>query len=235
MPIRNYGVLKGRVLRGIPEHRLATPHFEVLVDAAGVRFRVAVDTRSADRRRPDLLFFCDEDFRHPLTDRLPTLADGFHPVGRGAGLDYVRGGFVQRDQMRPLPLDLPGRDNDLNEKVGRWVDRAAGDASVACYAFGGRWGPEPQRRDAVFGFLPGNGLHDVHMNQGNAPGRHAHDNGAGQDGALLFQLERENRWIAVFLAFQSQSWQTDELGDVAQPYPAFSRDEPGSWRHRRRR
>jgi uncharacterized protein YukJ len=236
MPIRNFGVLKGRVLRGIAEHHVRTPHYEILVDAAGVQFRVAVDTRSADHGRPDLLFASDEDFRHPLTERLATVEDGFHPIGAGAGLDYVRGGFVERGKMHAIPSDLPGPDNDLNEKVGRWVDRAAADPSIAMYAFGGRWGPEPQRRDAIFRFLPGNGLHDVHMNQGSPPGRHAHDNGAGQDGALLFHLEREDRWIALFLAFQSQSWQTDERGDVPglQAAAPFT-ENPPHHRHGRRR
>ena len=235
MPIRNYGVLNGRVVRGIAEHNVRTPHYEILVDAGGVRFRVAVDTRSYDHGRPDLLFACDENFRHPLTERLATLGDGFDPIGAGAGLDYVRGGFVERGRMHAIPSDLPGPDNDLNEKVGRWVDHAAADRSIALYAFGGRWGPEPQRRDAIFGFLPGNGLHDVHMNQGNPPGRHAHDNGAGQDGALLFHLEREDRWIALFLAFQSQRWHTDEWGDVASLQPAAPFDEPPSRHHRRGR
>ena len=234
MPIRNYGVLKGRVLRGVPEYRLHTPHYEILVEADGVEFRVAVDTRSKERGQPDLLFACDEDFRHPLTDRLRETSPGFHPIGAGAGLDYVRGGFVTREQMHPLPMDFPGPDNDLNEKVGHWVRHAASDPGAAIYAFGGRWGPEPQRRDQVFGFLPGNGLHDVHMNQGSPPGRHAHDNGAGQDGALFFHLPREDRWIALFLAFQSQSWHTDDRGHALQPHGA--RDgRYGSWRGRRRR
>ncbi|MBV9109786.1 MAG: YukJ family protein [Gemmatimonadetes bacterium] len=235
MPIRNYGVLKGRVVRGIAEHHERTPHYEILVDAAGVQFRVAVDTRSNDHGRPDLLCACDEDFRHTLTDRLATVGDGFHPLGAGAGLDYVRGGFVERGQMRVIPADLPGPDNDLNEKVGRWVDRAAADASIALYVFGGRWGPEPERRDAIFGFLPGNGLHDVHMNQGSPPGRHARDNGAGQDGAILFHLQGEDRWIALFLAFQSQSWHTDERGDVTglRPIEPFADDPPRHHHHHR--
>jgi len=57
------------------------------------------------------------------------------------------------------------------------------------------------------------------MNQGNPPGRHAHDNGAGQDGALFFHLPREDRWIALFLAFQSQSWDTNEHGHTLEPHP----------------
>ncbi|HET7232715.1 MAG TPA: YukJ family protein, partial [Longimicrobium sp.] len=196
MPIRNYGVLKGRVIRGIPERGGHTPHYQVLVDADGVDFRVAVDTR-AKGGAPDLLFFSEPEFEHSFLERLLALEDGFHPLepNRESGaLDYVRGSLVRREQMRPLPVDKPGRDNDLNEKIGALVDRAMADLDARMYAFGGRWGPEPQTADAEFGFLPGNGLHDVHMNQGNPPGRHAHDNGAWQDGALLFHFPDERRW-----------------------------------------
>ena len=218
MPIRNYGVVKGRVVRGIPERHGRTPHFQVRVSADGVHFRVSVDIRSASGQ-PDLLFYADGDFRHSFLERLIGLEDGFHPLepNRESGaLDYVRGSLVRREQMRPLPVDLPGRDNDLNEKIGSLVDRAAADLDARLYAFGGRWGPEPQTPDAEFGFLPGNGLHDVHMNQGNPPGRHAHDNGPWQDGALLVHFPRQDRWTAVFLAFQSQSW------SAAEPHPVHA-------------
>lgn len=208
MPIRNYGVLKGRVVRGLPERHGRTPHYQVRVDADGVPFRVAVDTRSTGGR-PDLLYYEDRDFRHSFLERLLALDDGFHPLDptrESGALDYVRGSLVSRDRMRPLPVDLPGRDNDLNEKIGSVIDAAQADASARLYAFGGRWGPEPQTPDAEFRFLPGNGVHDVHMNQGNPPGRHAHDNGPWQDGALLVHFPRRGTWTALFLAFQSQSW-----------------------------
>lgn len=217
MPIRTYGVLKGRVVRGVPERRGRTPHVQVLVDAGGTQFRVAIGTRSASGE-PDLLFFADPDFRHSLLERTVELEDGFHrlePSRESGALDYVRGSLVTHEQMRPLPVDLPGRDNDLSEKIGSLVDRAKADPAARLYAFGGRWGPEPQQRDVEFGFLPGNGLHDVHMNQGNPPGRHAHDNGAWRDGALLIHFPRQDRWTALFLAFQSQQWTVvddDEAG-----------------------
>jgi hypothetical protein len=77
------------------------------------------------------------------------------------------------------------------------------------YAFGERWGPEPGTPDKVFGFRPGNGIHDIHMNQGNE-GRFAGDNGVWQDGALLIHFPAQSQWVAFFLAFQSQSWHTDD-------------------------
>ena len=83
------------------------------------------------------------------------------------------------------------------------------------YAFGERWGPEGQR-DKVFGFQPGNGVHDIHMNQGNAA-RFVADDGVRQDGALLIHHPGENRWCALFLAFQSQALHTDDETGHALP------------------
>jgi uncharacterized protein YukJ len=207
MPIHNYGVLKGRVVRGKPERRGSTPHYQILV-AAGPLFRVAVDTRSKDGA-PDLLVALHHDFHHPMLESFEALADGFHPLAparESGAIDYVRGSLVLREEMRPLPVDVPGPDNDLNERIGALVNRAQADRAARLYGFGGRWGPEPHRADAEFGFEPGNGLHDVHMNQGSPPGRHQHDNGAWQDGALFFHFPAEARWTALFLAFQSQQW-----------------------------
>jgi len=208
MAIHDYGVVKGRVIQGIPEHGGRTPHFHALLDAGGTRFRLSIGTR-AKGGAPELLYFEDRAFDHPMLEWLMELEDGFHPLASTAesgALDYVRGRLVTRGQMRPIPSEKPGRDNDLNEKIGALVERADADLDARVYAFGGRWGPEPEIADAEFGFLPGNGVHDVHMNQGNPPGRHTHDNGAWQDGALLAHFPRQREWTALFLAFQSQSW-----------------------------
>ena len=69
-------------------------------------------------------------------------------------------------------------------------------------------GPEPAA-DKIFGFRPGNGVHDIHMNQGNS-GRLSSDDGVWQDGGLLIHLPGESRWVGIFLAFQSQAWHTDD-------------------------
>jgi hypothetical protein len=89
------------------------------------------------------------------------------------------------------------------------------------YAFGERWGPEPNARDKYFGFKPGNGIHDIHMNQGSVEEFQKY-NGVWQDGGMLIHLPSDDRWVAVFLAFQSQCWHTDDemgncTGDVDQP------------------
>jgi hypothetical protein len=94
------------------------------------------------------------------------------------------------------------------------------DPRALVYAFGQRWGPEAAR-DKYFGFLPGNGIHDIHMNQGNV-GRFVDDDGVWQDGGLLIQFPDQRQWTAVFLRFQSQSWHTDDRTGHA----AASIDDP---------
>ena len=56
------------------------------------------------------------------------------------------------------------------------------------------------------------------MNQGNRD-EHWHDNGIWSDGGLIFQWPSGiDRWSAIFLAFQTQSWHTDDRGNPI-PYP----------------
>lgn len=47
------------------------------------------------------------------------------------------------------------------------------------------------------------------MNQGNVE-KWKGDNGIWQDGGILIHFEKEEEWVGIFLAFQSQSWCTDE-------------------------
>jgi uncharacterized protein YukJ len=209
MPLRSYGVLRGRVIDSRAESGADTPHFQVHVRAAGTDFRVAVNVRS-QQAPPDLLCLTDEAFGHPLLSGLEALPEGFTDIPSGAGtlaLDFIRGNLFDRTAMRPVPATDVGPDNDLADTLGHFTDRARADPTAAVFAFGERWGPEDGVPDKVFGFSPGNGVHDIHMNQGNN-GRFAGDDGVWQDGALLFRFA--GQWVAVFLAFQSQSWHTDD-------------------------
>jgi len=111
--------------------------------------------------------------------------------------------------MRALPATEPGPDNDLADSLDHYVHRALGDPGARIYAFGERWGPENGKPDKVFGFAPGNGMHDIHMNQGNS-GAFVADDGVWQDGGLLLHFPGADQWVGVFLAFQSQAWHTDD-------------------------
>jgi uncharacterized protein YukJ len=210
VPISGYGVLKGRAIDAKREDNQSTPHYQVHVLAAGVHFRLAVNVKS-QASPSELLFLVDDSFQHPVTTHLPELADGFKQLASAPGgqaLDYIRGNLFNRLDMRLLPPSAPGPDNDLSDQIEHYVKRAIQETTSKIYAFGQRFGPE-QAKDKIFGFQPGNGVHDIHMNQGNvAP--FLGDDGVWQDGGLLFQFPSTKQWVAVFLAFQSQAWHTDD-------------------------
>ena len=210
--LRLYGVLKGRVVAGRPERGADSAHYQVRVRAANVDFRIAIDVLSKVSAS-ELQFLAAETFEHPVTAGLPALGEGFHEIPRrrgGIALDYARGNLFDRTALRPIPATAPGPGNDLADIVDRYVTRAAADPDARVYAFGERWGPESTKPDKVFGFLPGNGVRDIHMNQGNAA-RFVADDGVWQDGGLLFHFPTEDQWVAIFLVFQSQSFHTDDV------------------------
>jgi uncharacterized protein YukJ len=211
--LRNYGALRGRPVAARTERVDDQPHYQIHVVARGGRsYRVAVNVQGADRSA--LLFFANEDFQHPLTSRLESLASGYSTLQRAAGgvaLDFVRSDVVQRSAMRTVAADVLGPDNDLNEYIDRYVQLAIHAAHAEIFALGEPWGPEPRKADPVFRFMPGGGMHNVHMNQGNVA-RHRGEDGVWQDGALFIHLPEQPRWIAIFLAFQSQAWLTDVRG-----------------------
>lgn len=210
MPLKKYGVLKANVV----DMRLASganPHYQVHIVDETTDYRIAVNVQSQDGSQVE--YVVEPWFEHPLLEGLHELPLGFKELGGsgpgGLALDYIRGNLLDKTEFVPLPFSAPGPDNDLNEKLDHYVQRAMADESALIYAFGERWGPEANKKDKIFGFLPGNGIHDIHMNQGNDPG-HKRDDGVWQDGGLLFQFPNANQWVAIFLRFQSQAWHTDE-------------------------
>jgi uncharacterized protein YukJ len=229
MPLKRYGVLRGGIIDARREDDPETPHYQVHVLADGTSYRVAVNVKS-QMSPSELLFLVDDRFRHPVITGLPGLPHGFTQLQREPGslaLDFIRGNLFDRLRLRTLPPNLPGPDNDLSDLVEHYVARASQERGSEVYAFGERWGPEQDKRDKIFGFVPGNGIHDIHMNQGNHP-QFARDDGVWQDGALLFHFPSTDQWVAVILAFQSQSWHTDDITGhaITEPGPVPGPAEP---------
>jgi uncharacterized protein YukJ len=214
MPLNRYGVLKAAAV----DHRPATEddeHHHIHLVAGGPsrreHYRAAVPTRST-QEPPDLLYLADEDFRHVVTGGMADLADGYTrllPKAGSCALDFVRDNLFDHRQMRAVPGNQSGPDNDLGEVVHHYLQRAVADPDARVYVLGQAWGPLAGTPDGAFGFVPGQGIHDVHFNQGSA-GEHAATDGVRQDGALLVHLPAERRWVAFFLAFRSQAWNTDD-------------------------
>jgi uncharacterized protein YukJ len=229
MSLKKYGVLKGKATDSI----LATPnneHFQIKIEASGVLHRIAINVKSK-LAPPEVLFYMDEDFHHAILQDIldEELAPGFSQLDsrpNTIALDFIRRNMFSIEDMKPIPFNKPGADNDLNEKLGFYVDQAIADGDAVVYAFGEKWGPEPGKNDKYFGFEPGNGIHDIHMNQGNS-GQFKKDNGVYQDGGLFIHFPSRNKWIAVFIAFQVQAWHTDDLtGDPLNDIPIDDDNQP---------
>lgn len=78
MPLKNYGVMKGRVIGSRPGTG-PSPHYQINVVAGSTQYRVAVNVKS-QLAPSELLYLIVEDFRHPLTVGLPELSHGFSEV-----------------------------------------------------------------------------------------------------------------------------------------------------------
>jgi uncharacterized protein YukJ len=212
MPIQNYGVLKGHAERGelVFDRDGKNPHFRIYLQGRLNPAQIDVNVESSDGS--EVLYEINRTFAPPSPDALNELPSAFTPVDRVAGglaLDYVRqrigGNFmVQRSDMTPLPIPKKGStSSDLQNAVIQLLSQMAKDAESTLYAFGS-------------GYADSNGasgIHNIHMNQGNAAGNFEGDNGTWQDGALFINLPSNNQWIALFIGFQTESWNTDAQGN----------------------
>jgi uncharacterized protein YukJ len=211
MPLARYGVLKGKAIErmyGAGEN----PHYQVHVIDDQTDYRIAINVKSKVEPS-ELEYLVDDRFQHAILEKVSAFPLGFTSLAstpESGALDLIRGNLFDRSRMVPLPHNLPGFDNDLNEKIDGVVQRAMATEDSLIYAFGQRWGPEADKKDKYFGFLPGNGIHDIHMNQGNVP-QFVKDDGVWQDGGLLIHFPSQGQWVGIFLKFQSQTWHTDDV------------------------
>ncbi len=211
MPIQDYGVLKARPQQGV-QATAASPHYQILVvDANETKYRIAVNVESQNQP-VDLQYYIASNFQNTITSQLSTLPSTFTALTSqpgGLALDYVRGSLFpisQVDQLFAIAAE-----NTLSQLLDTHIQQAIADPNGFICAFGQRW-PETNTPDQPFGFVPDNGIHDIHMNQGDTDSSFSSENGSWQDGALLIYLPSTQQWTAIFLKFQSQSWQTDANG-----------------------
>lgn len=221
MPITNYSVLAGDPVSGKVVTGSST-HYQITMNAPGGPFTVAVNIQSVDGS--EVLYAIEEGFTPPDIAGLLALPMGMttlKSVPGGLALDYVRSQvsgaqMITREQMTLLPqINSQGSKEDqmlararasaLQNAVVTLLNMTIADKDGVIYAFGSSYADEGKV----------DGIHDIHMNQGNPVNNHGGDNGIWQDGALLIHLPSKNTWTAVFIAFQTESWTTDSNGNPA--------------------
>ncbi len=216
MPINQYSVLKGDPQSGAVSPS-ARPHYLIEVDANGTNWQIAVNVESdvGTGSSAQVLYKLDENWTPPDAAMLTALPVGVTALAgkdTNPAIDYLRSRadnqpnqpLVTRAQLTPLPL--PGKTDaqNLHNAVIEYLNQAIADKNGTVYAFGAL-------------YTTGNGIHDIHMNQGNPKTDHSGDNGIWQDGLLVFQMPAGNngagQWVAIYIAFQEQVWATDATGN----------------------
>jgi uncharacterized protein YukJ len=234
--VPSYGVLRGVVVaHGREDGDPESPHLQLIVVANGQRWRCAVNVLSSDKKAsPDekevRFAIIDPLVGHPILSRLNDLAEGFTPLRDrrpGQTLDFVREPLFAFEDMRHLPFFSPGVGDDLQDLLEVYVDKAEGRPAQEAEVF--VWGSKfsGDRRPPDIQFDTRQGVHNIHMNQGNPrDGGHAGDNGVFQDGGLIFRFA--DRFVGVFLKFESQSFQTDDqTGMPLEGAPPIVTPRPG--------
>jgi uncharacterized protein YukJ len=217
----DYGVLKGRIIeaRRAEQVRGGKPHYHVIVETSpGVKWRCPVNVRSVDGSE---VWYRIEDplTSHPILQELEQLPSGLRALPNhkpGLTLDYIREPLFDRGLMNHLPFNVAGPNDDIQDEFEVRIRDVQADAHGGVCVFGSFWRHQQFEADQDFG--TDQGVHDVHMNQGN-DSRHRQDDGIFQDGGLLFHLPGRHMWVGFFLAFNSQVWATDDHGHRLPGFP----------------
>ncbi|KAL4885802.1 hypothetical protein BJY04DRAFT_179221 [Aspergillus karnatakaensis] len=221
MPVDNYGVWKGHVVRYTVEQRQDDPKSPQLSlyfhdqESREPKYdpsfrhrdrqipglcRAAINVKSGEPRDSRLVYWVNHQIDlNPLIDKLDRLDLGFHPLDKNEpkefGLDYIRNSLFNTTNGRLLPHDIPGQFSTIIDVLEPNIKQAA-DENATVYVFGSRFHTEHE-------------IHNIHMNQGNSRQFHG-DDGVYQDGSLLFHFKASGEWLGVFLAFASQAVHTDD-------------------------
>jgi uncharacterized protein YukJ len=210
-----YGVLRGHPDRYTREDNVSSPHLQIRVlEDGGQPWRVAVNVQS-DTGSDVAFWVVDPLIGEPVLASLPALASGFSAAAPNAGqaLDYVKAPLFDFTLGRVLPPTGSANSDDLQDLLSLYLDQCKA-AGGQMYAFGAKFDQNLHKPvDTDFGNLDGlHGIHDIHMNQGNV-GQHAGDNAVFHDGGII--LAFPDRFLGLFLAFQTQRVPTDSAGNAA--------------------
>jgi uncharacterized protein YukJ len=147
---------------------------------------------------PRLVYWISRRYEAPILQGLREFEPGFNDLGSDReerGLDFIRGNIVDLKKANLADHDVAGPDNDVIDYITPILDQAISHQATI-YIFG-----EP--------YVSKDGIHDVHMNQGNSEKRSMSDNGVWQDGGIILHFPDEH-WESIFLAFAVQKVHTDD-------------------------
>ncbi|EMD01222.1 hypothetical protein BAUCODRAFT_29663 [Baudoinia panamericana UAMH 10762] len=204
--IENYSVWKGTPISYVAQtlQQDRSPHINLKFSDGSKDHEANINVASTDAD-PDLVYWLHRQWHHPITKGLTSLQDGVHKItasepGSGLSLDFLRTkpALLTLSAGRVLPNNKSGPNNDILDQLKPILDDAI-QAKAKVYIFGADYGQ---------------GIDDVHMNQGSSP---EYANAVGEDGAIIFHYQGgDDHYEAVFLAFASQSVPTNDQTGAAE-------------------
>jgi uncharacterized protein YukJ len=218
-----YGLLVGHPVKGsiYARFRANQPHYHIDVRRPDAKdFDIAVNIQSFDGS--EVLYAIRPDEAPPHAAILRKLQWDLYALPKERSdywIDYIRMPLVTRDEMKLLPVES-GQDHELRTELDKFVASAIADPQCTIYVYG-------------FVYPTDDGIHQIHMNQGNpggqrpqaagAPvwqagdlpprGNHSAENAIWHDGAIFAYFPGQDKWWTLLLAFQSQSFNTDDKGN----------------------
>ncbi|KAK0713727.1 hypothetical protein B0T26DRAFT_678026 [Lasiosphaeria miniovina] len=226
MPIPRYGVWKGTATKWDGRQKPGHGHITFTDGkSSGLDAAVNIQSESQDKR---LVYWLLRDFdqTHPVAQKLATLDPGFYAQQgpNSLGLDFLRGNFLDVHKGILVSNQSQAEKLQAERSHGSEASREEGAAAAATtggpHDILGYLNPILNRAVAegadmyIYGQkYPASsklqGIHDIHMNQGNA-GQWKGDNGTYQDGGIIVAFS--DHWEGIFLAFAVQTYQTDDGG-----------------------
>ncbi|WP_341756221.1 MULTISPECIES: DUF2278 family protein [unclassified Candidatus Tisiphia] len=212
--LKNYSCLRGIVSEDLEDRTKYTrTHHNLIVQADG-DYQVNIDTQSAPTANVKI-YYVEQLSNNELLTNLDKLgSDGLFCLDKlthACRLDYLRGGIFQIDYLRNAPAK-PW------QEISSLLDTHITRGTKICI-LGESYNNNETRSVMPYGLqlrqkhsnLPPKGIHNIHLNQGDAP-PYSQDNGIYQDGAIF--IETPNNIIkAFFFMFAEQTLLTDDSGN----------------------
>jgi uncharacterized protein YukJ len=216
-----YGVLKAQVEKDNGEFtssKSKMSHYNLITKiSGGEQYQVNIDIQS-NPNQPNVLMYFVENYSNPILTDFDEFNNGFTDLSQPMATENSHNSFALdylRDDLFPitkLSQGIPQSADSISQQLDSCLEN-----HEFVVVFGTKYSDSHENNNHYGrnrfhnnNQLPGQGVDDIHMNQGSE-GNHASANGIYQDGALF--VKRQNgSYTAVFFSFQEQCYQTDESG-----------------------
>jgi hypothetical protein len=202
----DYGVVVGQYLN-YTTNQGQWLHVDLNINANSVQYQAAVDVNEPNGQFQYQVF---NELDISLFAPILALRDGWHHLASNStsgAIDYARSPVLQRP-LGCLALLWSIWNAIFKTQYQTWTDVTGNEAGSALVAI-----VTGSQKVFAFGapYTSGNGVHDVHCNQGDPPGQFRVLDGIWQDGCV-FALKADGTLSAYLGKFSSQSLNTDNNG-----------------------